>query len=302
MLDAATYRRLAEEATEAVMVRTVLEHALEAKAVDAVFEKCREDQYTRTLLFSSVVQLMSLVVCRVRRSVSAAYALEKEKLAVSLKSLYNKLNASDASVCEGLFDHAADQMQQVLQELGTEQRPFLPGYATRILDGNQWAATEHRLQELRTLAAGPLPGKALVVWDADLGMVRSAYCCEDSYTQERQMALRVLNDVEPGELWIADRNFCTSVVLWEIACSKAYFAIRRHARNVRFHATGDEQCKEKSDAGVVYETPIAIEDQHGNAFDARLIRIELHSKTRDGDRSLEILSNLPSTVSALQIA
>ena len=50
MLGAATYKRLVQEAPEAVMVRTVLEHALEAEAVDEVFENCREDQYTRTLL------------------------------------------------------------------------------------------------------------------------------------------------------------------------------------------------------------------------------------------------------------
>jgi hypothetical protein len=87
MLDAATYKRLVQEAPEAVMVRTILEHALEAEAVDEVFENCREDQYTRTLLFSSIVQLMTLVVCRVRRSVNAAFTLYRDKLDVSLKSV-----------------------------------------------------------------------------------------------------------------------------------------------------------------------------------------------------------------------
>jgi IS4 transposase len=302
MLDAATYKRLVQEAPEAVMVRTVLEHALEAQAIDEVFEECREDQYTRTLLFSAIVELMVLVVCRVRRSVNAAFKLQRDKLAVSLKSVYNKLNASDPSVCAGLFAHAADRMRQVIEELNVPQRSLIPGYPTRILDGNQFAATEHRIQELRTISSGPLPGKALVVWDADLGMIADVYCCEDSYTQERRMALEVLDNVEPGELWIADRNFCTAAFLWQIRESQAFFLIRRHAANVRFRPSGRERRIGLTKTGVVYETPIVIEDDFGGEFAARLVRVELKSPTRDGDKSIELLTNLPAEVTALAIA
>jgi IS4 transposase len=302
MLDAATYKRLVQEAPEAVMVRTVLEHALEAEAVDEVFEECRDDQYTRTLLFSSIVELTALVVCRVRRSVNSAFKLYRDKLGVSLKSVYNKLNASDPSVCAGLFSHAAERMQQVMEELNVPQRPLIPGYQSRILDGNQFAATEHRIKELRTISSGPLPGKALVVWNADLGMIADVYCCEDSYTQERRMALEVLDNVRPGELWIADRNFCTAVFLWEVRQSQAFFIIRRHAANVRFRATGRERRVGLTETGVVYEAPIVIEDDFGGEFAARLVRVELKSSTRDGDKSIELLTNLPPEVTALVIA
>jgi hypothetical protein len=153
---------------------------------------------------------MTLVVCRVRRSVNAAFTLYRDKLDVSLKSVYNKLNASDPSVCAGLVLHAAGQMRRVMEELNVPPRPLIPGYRTRIVDGNQFAATEHRIKELRTIAGGPLPGKALVVFDADWGIISDVYCSADSYTQERQMVLDLLGDVQAGELWIADRNFCTA--------------------------------------------------------------------------------------------
>ena len=302
MLDAATYKRLVQEAPEAVMVRTVLEHALKPEAVDEVFENCRDDQYTRTLLFSSVVALMTLVVCRVRRSVSSAYTFQRDLLDVSLKSVYNKLNASDPGVCAGLFTHAANQMRQVMKELNVPPHPLIPGYQTRIVDGNQFAATEHRLKELRTISSGPLPGKALVVWDADLGMIANVYCSEDSYTQERRMALDVLDSVQPGELWIADRNFCTAAFLWQIHATGAFFLVRRHATNVRFHPTGPECCVGPTETGTVYETPIAIEDDFGDEFAARLVRVQLKSPTRDGDASVELLTNLPPEVSALVVA
>jgi IS4 transposase len=302
MLDAATYKRLVQKAPEAVMVRTVLEHALEAEAIDQVFEECREDQYTRTLLFSSIVELMVSVVCRVRRSVSAAFKVHQEQLGVSLKSVYNKLNASDPSVCVGLFSHAAERMREVMEALNVPQRPLIPGYQTRILDGNQFAATEHRIKELRTISSGPLPGKALVVWNADLGMIADVYCSEDSYTQERRMALDVLGNVQSGELWIADRNFCTAVILGQMHQAGAFFIIRRHARNVRFRATSEERRVGEIDSGTVFETQVIIDDDFGDEFPARLVRIALHSATRDGDQSLELLTNLPPTVSALVVA
>lgn len=302
MLDAATYKRLVQEAPEAVMVRTILEHALEAEAVDEVFETCREDQYTRTLLFSSIVQLMTLVVCRVRRSVNAAFKFYRDKLDVSLKSVYNKLNASDPSVCAGLVRHAAARMRRVMEELRVPPRPLIPGYKTRIVDGNQFAATEHRIKELRTIAGGPLPGKALVVWDADWGIISDVYCSADSYTQERLMVLDLLGNVQAGELWIADRNFCTAATLWQIQTSHAFFIVRRHAANVRFHAAGPERCVGATETGVVFETPVVIEDDFDGEFNARLVRVELKSPTRDGDRSIELLTNLPDAVAAPTVA
>ena len=162
--------------------------------------------------------------------------------------------------------------------------------------------TEHRIKELRTIASGPLPGKALVVWNADLGMIEDVYCSEDSYTQERRTALDVLDNVQPGEFWIADRNFCTAVILWQMRQTDAFFIIRRHAQNVRFRATGQEQCIGATETGTDFETQVVIEDDFGDEFPARLVRIALQSATRDGDNSLELLTNLPPEVSAFDVA
>lgn len=55
------------------MVRGILEKVLVPEKLDELFEKTAKVQYTRELLFSSVVNLMSLVVCGIRPSVNAAY-------------------------------------------------------------------------------------------------------------------------------------------------------------------------------------------------------------------------------------
>jgi len=41
----------------------------------------------------------------------------------------------------------------------------LPGKNVKLLYGNCIEASEHRIEELRTLAAGALSGKSLVVYD-----------------------------------------------------------------------------------------------------------------------------------------
>jgi len=43
------------------MARTALEHALPAGWIDAVFDEHRQRQYSRELLFSTVVELVTLV-------------------------------------------------------------------------------------------------------------------------------------------------------------------------------------------------------------------------------------------------
>jgi hypothetical protein len=50
------------------------------------------------------------------------------------------------------------------------------------------------------------------------------------------------------------------------------------------------------------EQQVVITDSSGGQLTCRLITIELTNPTRDGDRQIQILSNLPSTVSAAIIA
>ena len=284
------------------MVRMILENALPQEAVDEVFEAYREEQYTRDLLFSSVVQLAQLVVCRVRPSMHAAYKLLKDELPVSEKSLYNKLNNTELSVCEGLVEAASENMKPVVDALGSHQPQIITGYSTRIVDGNHLAATEHRIKELRRIGSGPLPGKSLVVWDAERQMVHRVYCCEDGHAQERSILPRVLEDVQPGELWIGDRNIATASFVWQVRRSSAHFIVRRHARNIRFEFIGEETQVGETDTGTVFDRAVEIADDFGGSFRARLVRVELKTPTRDKDHEIQILTNLPKKVTARKVA
>ncbi|SFB62860.1 hypothetical protein SAMN04244574_02293, partial [Azotobacter beijerinckii] len=75
--------RFEKQAPASVMARLALERAMPAAWVDEVFEANRQRQYPRELLFSTVVELMSLVSLGLRPSLHAA-ARQMDNLPVSV--------------------------------------------------------------------------------------------------------------------------------------------------------------------------------------------------------------------------
>ncbi len=64
--------RFVEQTPVTVMARLALQRALEPAWLDALFEEHRQTQYTRELLFSTTVEIMSVVAVGLRPSVHAA--------------------------------------------------------------------------------------------------------------------------------------------------------------------------------------------------------------------------------------
>lgn len=52
--------------------------------------------------------------------------------------------------------------------------------------------SEHRIQGLRSLSAGALPGESLVVYDPVLRIPVDVFPCEDGHAQERSLLNAVL--------------------------------------------------------------------------------------------------------------
>jgi IS4 transposase len=164
------------------------------------------------------------------------------------------------------------------------------------------AATEHRIKELRDIAAGPLPGQTLAVFDPDRRLIVDAFPCEDGHAQERSLLIDVLDSQKPDEVWIADRNFCTSLFLFETAVNEAYFIIRQHATNVRWEAVGERRKVGRTETGVVYQQRVDLVDNWGNRLSVRRITIKLDQPTEDGDTEIHLFTNLPNRVKATVIA
>ena len=183
----AFFRRASETFPIPVMLRALLERVFEPARLNDWFEAVTEKQYTRELLFSSAFELMSVVVFKAFGSVHAAYQAKRTagEITVSVTSVYNKLNGVEAQTSRALVRDTAGHLRHLVEDVQGGCRPWLPGYRVKVLDGNCIAATEHRLQVLRTTAAGPLPGKALVVYDPAVEMAIDVFPCEDGHAQER---------------------------------------------------------------------------------------------------------------------
>src|SRR5262249_33769316 len=222
------FNRFVRQSPFAVMSRAILERALCLDELDQLFERHADKQYTRELLFSSVVDLTSLVVICTYDSVHAAYVDDVVDISVSLTSVYNKLQGIEDPVSSELVRHTASRLQPVVAQLGGVLPEIIPGYRMRVLDGNHLAATEHRLQETRHDSAAPLPGQALVVYEPAVQMATDIILCEDGHAQERSLLDKVVAKVKERDLWMADRNFCVKWFLLAIAKRGGFYIIREH--------------------------------------------------------------------------
>src|SRR3954447_22855076 len=202
--------RFEQHAPASVMARTALEHALSPDWVDAVFGAGPQRQYSRELLFSTVVELMTLVSLGLRPSLHAA-ARQMDTLPVSLASLYDKVNHTEPGILQALVRGSAQWLAPVMARLGVQ--PGLPGYALRVLDGNHRPGSEKRLEVLRGHRGAALPGQSIVVYDPDSGLVTDMIAGEDAHQSERTLAIPLLQGAGPGQVWIADRHFCTRTLL-----------------------------------------------------------------------------------------
>ncbi|MDY3550941.1 hypothetical protein R5W24_000010 [Gemmata sp. JC717] len=117
-----------------------------------------ERGYTRELLFSTVVELIGAVVCGKAYHVQSAYQQMADRIPVSLKSVYEKLQNIETAVSAELVRHVADRCHELIRQLGGERPPVLSGRAVRVLDGNHLGATQKRLRVARGGTVGPLPG------------------------------------------------------------------------------------------------------------------------------------------------
>jgi len=288
------FEKFVEKAPVVVMVRGVLERVLNPDALNAIYERVAVKQYTRELLFSNVVGLMNLVVCRTHPSIHAAYQDNKEEIETSITSVYNKLNGIDTETSRALVRETAEQMGESVHELKGTCAPWLAGYRVKVLDGNCIEATHHRIKELRTTGAGALPGKSLVIYEPQLEMATDVFPCEDGHAQERSLLGAVLPTLKPKDILIMDRNFCVRNFLHGIAAQQAYFVCRQH-QGLPWEEASEERFVGNSETGKIYEQWVRVCDSDGNSRKFRRIRIVLKNATRDGDKELTLLTNLSKT-------
>jgi hypothetical protein len=286
------FERFVQHSPLSVMVRGTLERVLGADQLDQFYEHTANTQYTRELLFSTVYDLMSDVVFRYQPSVRAAYRTRAPEITTSLTSVYNKLNGLETHTSSELVRYSAASFTPLIEQVGGVRGPWLDGYRVKIIDGNCLEATQRRLKVFRDEQGAALPGKSLVVYEPAYGLVTDVVPCEDGHAQERSMFQSVLRTAQAGDLWIADRNFCTRAFLTTLDDQGAYFVIREH-QGLPFEIVSPLGTARRLKTGSVAEQRIRLIDAHGQSHLCRRLRLKLKEATRDGETLLYILTNVP---------
>lgn len=285
------FEKFVRESPVSVMARGLMERVFAPERMDKLFETHAKVQYQQDLLFSSLVDLMSLVVCGIQKSVHAAYKARACDLIVSTTALYNKLCGVELGVSQALVRETARDLQLLIQTMGGEQPSPLPGYRLRIVDGTCLAATDHRLDAIRSFAAKALPGKAVVVLDPLSKLVIDIILCLDGHAQERSLFDDLLSLVQPNDVWIGDRNFCTAKFLFTITSQKAIFVIRQHG-SLGWREVSTLRALGQTDTGKLFEQEVEI-SYEGKLLKCRRILLKLFNPTRDKEWEIAILTTLP---------
>jgi hypothetical protein len=168
------FERFVEKSPITVIIRAMMEVVLVDNELDDLFNRTAQGGYTRELLFSTLVKMMTEVVCSTSQSIGSVYKEMATSIGVSKTAVYDKLNRLEPGVSQALVRDTASKLEVIINTVGISVPSLLPNYKVKILDGNALGATEHRLGVLQNNCAGALPGKSIAVLSAD---ERNSYRC-----------------------------------------------------------------------------------------------------------------------------
>jgi IS4 transposase len=288
----------AEGAAPAVMTRIALDWMIEKTSLDPILEELGQGQYTRELLLGHFVLVMTDVACGFRKSPRAAYLKRQLDQVASLSAFYRKLARMEPDVPAAIVRETATRARELIAAADGLRPEPIPGYAARILDGNVLAGTDHRITELRSTRSAALPGKSLAIYEPASGLIRDLVLEENAHTQERALLEEV--PIEPGQLWILDRNLCVRTFLFGILRTPAFFLVRRHESTLPFEEIEPLRAVGRCETGVIFEQPIWVADPacEGRRYRLRRIVLRLDQPTREGETEIVLITNLPAEVSA----
>ena len=284
-------QKFAEKTPITLMVHALLERLLNNELIDKWFGTMSINQYTRKIMFSSVLGIMLQVVCKTRSSVHSEY-MNSDNVGASIVALYDKLKCTETNTARELVKYISGESEWIIDSIGGRNKPLLPNYRIKFLDGNCIESTEHRIKPLRETKAGALPGKSLVVFDPQLELAIDVIPCEDGHAQERSLLGKIIETIIGKDLLVADRNFCVLWFLFKIIERSAFFAIRQH-QNMPYKPLSCLEYVGDTETGEVYEQDVLITSEDGKEREIRRIVIKLYQPTRDGDTEIGIFTNLP---------
>jgi len=292
-------QKFVNKAPFAVMTRLATQ-AVVAEDLDQLFDQHRQQQYEKEVKFSAIAMAVADVALNFSENFNQAYKVHREELGVAITSFYDKIKATETSVSEALVAESAKKANQLQETLGFVPWEILPGYRVLGVDGNALAKTDKRLGALRDAAGAPLPGKVVARFDLQRQLFDRAYLLEDAHAQESATCDRLVEDLLPNDVIVADRHYCIVRFLENIAAARGLFVIRQHGR-LKGVLLGKRKRLGRTSSGVVYEQAMKL-SADDETLEVRRITVVLDTPTRDGETEIHVLTNLPAEVDGLTIS
>ena len=286
-----------QQAPLPVLVRSCLEWLIDQASLEALFEQTAEEQYTRELTLSFMVDLMLDVACGIAPSASAALKAHRDGMTVSRQAFYGKLQRMEPAVSAAIVRRVAELANSIIEQLGVAQAEPIPGYRARIVDGTVMGGRcDHRIKPLRTVRAAGMTCMSLAVYAPAQQVILQIVPEQDAYTQERARMDQL--QIGAGEVWVGDRNFCIRSLLFRIHRAQSTFLMRWHGNACPFEEIAPLRQAKGTRIGA-QEQPVWLQDpQTEEWLQVRRIVLQLAQPTRSGDEELILITNLPETVHA----
>lgn len=115
----------------AAIVRGAMENILAPEVVDGIFEEHARRQCERQLVFSTIVEMMCLVVCRMTPAINDSYRMFRESMTASVKSVDNRINNIESEVSRAVVRRTEERMLQIVAELRRRLTSPVPGCPKR---------------------------------------------------------------------------------------------------------------------------------------------------------------------------
>lgn len=291
--------RFVNKAPFAVMTRMLAQDFIGSE-LNRIFDANREIQYDYIASFQAVAATVADVALNFSDNFNQAYKEHKAELDVSRQSFYAKTRGVESAVSEAIVSHSAQRAIQMQEALNFLPWEHLHGYRCLSIDGNVLAKSDKRLKVLQDVKGAPLPGKVVARFDLQRQLFDRTYVLLDGHAQESTCCDRIVDDLEPKDVVLADRHYCIVAFLIKIAQARGFFVIRQHGRLIGV-LLEKRQYIGRISTGEVYEQTMKL-SKADDAMIVRRITIKLDKPTRDGDKEIHILSNLPSKVSATHVA
>lgn len=296
--------QLAERAPAAMMFRSIFERVLSSDSLNQIFREHCVQQVQSDILLSHMVDMLIPVITRATKSVNASHQASAHEY--SRQAFYDKLKGVETPVSQALLRVSTEKLAAIRQATKMRKPDVIEGFHTFVLDGKSYNATEHRLLETRTDARSPLPGRAIALLDTRHQMFVDVQCDANAHRCERKIAEPLLErQLKAGALYIADRNFSDGILIEAFTRRNAYFIIRQHGASPSWREIPGQMPVEKgtdAQGQAVGEQRIEVQLADGRWLAVRRVSVALSTPTRNGDRVLHVLTNLPSQVPARQIS